>query len=172
VGKGGTVLGLIGVLLGAGGLGFAFIIWNTQNILKSQIIGVTPQDIWYLYNDDTFDVDLPLTYMPIPNMSKSIDLTTQTSIYLLFTCTALITGNLGRSDVMIYYYIDETIISYPIARVGGNAGNHSSYIHSVSLQHYIEGWSVGSHNISMFARSTVDTNSLQYCRLTIQSFRV
>ncbi|NVM36201.1 MAG: hypothetical protein HWN81_11445 [Candidatus Lokiarchaeota archaeon] len=172
MGKGGAVLGLIGILLGAGGLGFAFIIWNTQNNIQSQIIGLTPQNIWYRYYDDTFDVDSPLTYMPIPNMSLSIDLTTQTSIYLLFTCTALITGNLGRSDVIIYYYVDETIISYPVARVGGFAGNYSSYFHSVSLQHMIVGWSVGSHNISMFARSTVDTNDLQYCRLIVQSFPV
>jgi hypothetical protein len=105
-------------------------------------------------------------------MTLSIDLTTQTSIYLLFTCVAIITGNLGRSDVLIYYYIDQTIISYPLARIGGYAGNHSAYFHSVSLQHMIEGWSVGSHNISMFAYSTVDTNYLQYCRLTVQSFPV
>lgn len=172
MGKGGTVLGLIGVLLGAGGLGLAFIVWNNQNTFKTQLIGLTPQDVWYRYYDNTFDVDLPLNSMTIPNMSISIDLTTQSSIYLLFTCTALITGNPSRSDVTINYYIDGFVISYPAARVGGVAGNHSAYFHSVSLQHLIRGWSVGSHNISIRAYSTVDYNKLQYCRLSIQSFPV
>lgn len=129
MGKSGAVLGLIGILLGAGGLGFAFIVWNNQNTIESQLTGLAPQDVWFLYYEDTFDVDSNPMYITIPNMSISIDLTTQTSIYLLFTCTALITGNLGRSDVTIYFYIDEIIISNPHARVGGYAGNHSSYIH-------------------------------------------
>ena len=109
-------------------------------------------------------------YTPIPNMSISIDLTTKSSILLSFTCTALITGNLGRSDVLIYYYINGLIISNPSARVGGYAGNFSTYFHSVSLDYFSEGWSVGTHNISMFVGSTVDTNDIQYCHLMIQSF--
>ena len=170
MGKAGSVFGIIGMLLGAGGLGFAFIVWNGQNAIESKINELTVQNIWYRYYDATFDVDPSLTYLTIPNMSISIDLTAEASILLSFTCTALITGNLGRSDIMIYYYIDGVIISYPIARVGGVAGNYSSYFHSVSLNYFSEGWSVGTHNISMFARSTVVTNDLQYCRLTIQSF--
>ena len=172
MGKGGAVLGIIGMLLGAGGLGFAFIVWNNQNTIESQLTGLTPQEVWYRFYDDTFYVDIPLNYMAIPNMSISINLATKTSIYLLFTCTALITGNPSISDVHINFYIDGFIISYPLARVGGYAGNNSGYFHSVSLQHLIEGWSVGTHNISMFARSTVDTNLLQYCRLTVQNFPV
>ena len=31
MGRGGTVLGIIGILLGAGALGFAFVVWNGQN---------------------------------------------------------------------------------------------------------------------------------------------
>jgi hypothetical protein len=172
MGKSGAILGIIGILLGAGGLGFAFITWNNQNIIQAQHTGGTLQDVWYLYYDNTFDVNLINTYMPIPNMSLSLDLTTQSTIYLSFTCTAIITGNLGRSDVMIYYYIDEVIISYPLARVGGFAGNNSAYFHSVSLDYLIEGWPIGAHNISMFARSTVDTNYIQYCRLVIQSLAI
>ncbi len=170
MGKGGVVLGILGLLLGAGGLGFAFIVWNNQNSIRSQLVGVAPQNIWHRYYEDIFDVDLTSTYMTIPNMSISIDLTTKASILLSFTCTALITGNLGRSDVMIYYYIDEVLISNPNARAGGYAGNYSSYFHSVSLDYFSEGWTAGTHNISMYVRSTVDTNSIQYCHLTIQSF--
>jgi len=172
MGKGGTVLGLIGMLLGAGGLGFAFIVWNNQNTIETQLTGLAPQEIWYRYYEDIFDVDVQNTYLTIPNMSTSIDLTTQSSIHLLFTCSAATIGNLGRSDVMIYFYIDETIISNPSARVGSNAGDPSAFYHSVTLQLYIAGWSAGTHNISMFVRSTVITNQLQYCALTVRSFPV
>jgi len=170
MGKAGSVFGIIGMLLGAGGLGFGFIAWNGQNAIKSEINELTGQNIWYRYYDSTFDVSPINTYLTIPNMSISIDLTATSSILLSFTCTALIYGNLGRSDVMIYFYIDGVLISYPSARVGGFAGNYSSYFHSVALDYFSEGWSVGIHNISMYVRSTVVTNDLQNCRLTIQSF--
>ncbi len=184
MGKGGVILGLIGILLGAGGLGFGFIIWNTQNTIQTQLTQFTPQDTWYRYYEDIYDVDTINTYLTIPNMSLSIDLSKITSIHLLFTCQAYTIGRVGRSDVMIYFYIDEIIISNPNARVGTYDGDPTTYYHSVSLQYFIEGWSVGTHNISMFVRSvgthnismfvrsTVDTNFLQYCALTVQSLPV
>ena len=168
MGKAGTAIGIIGMLLGAGGLGFAFVVWNGQNAIVSDINEL--RNIWARYYEDIFDVDIINTYIPIPNMSLSINLASKASILLSFTCRAGISGNLGRSDVIIYYYIDEVIISNPSARVGGFAGNYSTYFHSVSLDYFSEGWSAGIHNISMFVRSTVDTNYLQYCHLTIQSF--
>ncbi|TKJ16901.1 MAG: hypothetical protein CEE43_19175 [Promethearchaeota archaeon Loki_b32] len=144
------------------------MVWNDQNAIESEINELTVQNIWHRYYDGTFDLDG--AYLPIPNMSISIDLTTEASILLSFTCTALINGNLGRSDVTIYYYIDGLIISNPNARAGGYTGNYSSYFHSVSLNYFSEGWSVGTHNISMLVSSTVDTNDIQYCHLIIQSF--
>ncbi|MFX1524422.1 MAG: hypothetical protein ACFFCC_13010 [Promethearchaeota archaeon] len=171
MGKGGVVLGIIGILLGASGLGFSFIVWNNQNTIKAQLVGMTPQNIWHRYYEGIFDVNLINTYMTIPNMSISIDLSTASSILLSFTCHAATIGNiLGRSDVTIYYYLDELLISNPNIRVGTMYGNYSIYFHSVSLDYFSEGWSVGTHNISMFIRSTVDTNSIQYCHLVIQSF--
>ena len=56
MGKAGPVLGIIGMLLGAGGLGFAFVVWNDQNAIESEINELTVQNIWHLYYEDTFDV--------------------------------------------------------------------------------------------------------------------
>ncbi len=36
MGRGGTVLGIIGILLGAGAIGFAFVVWNTQNTMTNE----------------------------------------------------------------------------------------------------------------------------------------
>ncbi len=35
MGNAGTALGLIGIILGAGAIGFAFIVWSGQNNLES-----------------------------------------------------------------------------------------------------------------------------------------
>ncbi|KKK44987.1 hypothetical protein LCGC14_1653640 [marine sediment metagenome] len=40
MGKGGTVLGLIGIILGAGGLFFGFVAWNGQNNISSRSLVV------------------------------------------------------------------------------------------------------------------------------------
>ncbi len=173
MGKGGVVLGLIGIILAAGSVGFAFFVWNSQNSIQSELDELSPtsQDIWYSYYRDTFDVDLINTYMEITNMSLSINLTIQKSIKFSFTCGAIITGSSGRSDITVYFSIDGSVISYPSARIGGyNAGVGSADFHSVSLNHVIEGWSVGTHNITMYARSTVDVNLLQHCRLIVESY--
>jgi len=71
MGKGGSILGIIGILLGAGGLGFGFIAWNNQITMQANL---AVQDIWYQYDQNTFIVNPPFTYLHIPNMSIVFDL--------------------------------------------------------------------------------------------------
>ena len=170
MGKGGVILGIIGILLGAGGLGFAFITWNTQNTIQTQLANYEAGETWYRYYEDIYDVDIINTYLTIPNMSLSIDLSKVSSVDLLFTCQAYTIGTAGRSDLTFYFYVDELIISNPNIRVGTYDGAPTTYYHSVSFVYFSESWSIGTHNISVFVRSTVDTNSIQYCALTAQSF--
>ena len=49
MGKAGSILGIIAILLGAGGFGFGFITWNTQNSMQTNL---TAQDIWSQYDKD------------------------------------------------------------------------------------------------------------------------
>ena len=167
MGKGGTILGLIGVLLGAGALGFSFIIWTSQPTQQTEY---TPGEIWYRYYEDIYDVDTINTYLPIPNMTLSIELSGVSSIELLFTCLAYTDGIVGRSDLIFNYYIDQTIVSNPTARVGTYDGNPTTYFHTVSFRYFSEDWTIGTHNITVFVRSTVAINSIQYCALTVKSF--
>ena len=170
MGKGGIILGIIGIILGAGGLGFGFIIWTDQSSIQEELDKYTPRDTWYGYHEGIYDVDTINTYLLIPNMNLSIDLSKVCSIDLLFTCQAFTLGTGGRSDLGFYFGIDGLIISNPNIRVGTYDGTPTTYYHSVSLEYFSEGWSVGTHNISVFFRSTVDINSIQYCALFVQSF--
>ncbi|MFX0001358.1 MAG: hypothetical protein ACFE9Q_14380 [Candidatus Hodarchaeota archaeon] len=44
MGRGGTVLGIIGIILAAGAIGFTFIVWNsqntTQNLTRTIVVGI------------------------------------------------------------------------------------------------------------------------------------
>ena len=44
MGKGGTVLGLVGIILAAGAIGFAFVVWNGQstatNLTMTKVVGI------------------------------------------------------------------------------------------------------------------------------------
>jgi len=57
MGKGGTILGIIGILIGAGGLGFGLITWTTQSQVK----------IWNDYEPAYFTAP-DSSYETIPNL--------------------------------------------------------------------------------------------------------
>ena len=60
MGKGGTVLGLIGIILGAGGIGFGYFIWTGQATIKTNLTdtqntqGNMATDITDIYGIQTF----------------------------------------------------------------------------------------------------------------------
>ena len=41
MGRGGTALGIIGIILAAGAMGFTFVVWNGQNNLESDFNNLT-----------------------------------------------------------------------------------------------------------------------------------
>ena len=51
MGRGGTVLGIIGIILSAGAIGFTFVVWNgqktTNNLTRTNVVGV-----WDALNDN------------------------------------------------------------------------------------------------------------------------
>jgi len=62
MGKVGTILGIIGILLGAGGLGFGFINWGNQSQVR----------IWNDYESNIF-TPTTLVYETIPNLYVIVD---------------------------------------------------------------------------------------------------
>ena len=120
MGKGGSILGIIGILLGAGGLGFGFMAWNTQNSMQATLAG---QDIWYQYDGDSFNVNPIDTPLHIPNMSIVFDLATTASIHILFMCRAIVYPIPTDYSYMSFYFnIDGIRLTEPRADVGSNEG--------------------------------------------------
>ncbi len=167
MGKGGSILGIIGILLGVGGLGFGFMAWNAQNNMQASLAG---QDIWYQYDGDLFTMNPIDTYLQIPNMSIVFDLASTASIRILFTCSAVIHPiPTDYSGISFYFIVDGIRLTEPRLDVGSYEGSSTTDFFSVAFQHFIPSFSSGAHNISVMVYSESNPNSVRYCSLTIQS---
>ena len=167
MGKGGSILGIIGILLGVGGLGFGFIMWNSQNSMQANL---DAQDIWSQYDGDSFTVDPSFTNLHIPNMSIVFDLASTASIHILFTCNAVIYPEPTEyAGVTFYFSVDGIRLTEPRVDVGSYEGSSTIDYFSVTFQHFIPSFSSGTHNISVMVFSAETTHLVRYCSLTIQS---
>ncbi|MHA2009932.1 MAG: hypothetical protein ACXABO_20200 [Promethearchaeota archaeon] len=165
MGKGGAFLGIIALLLAAGGLGFGLINWMNQPELPNE-----PR--WYNYNEDIFAPVPALVYIPIPNMSIVFELSTPMSLHLLFTCSARTLGDAGSfSDLLFYFMINDVRqLDMPWTRVGSYESNTNYEYLSVSLQHYIENMSAGIYNITIVVLTERVGNFVRESSLWIRSY--
>ena len=167
MGKGGSILGIIGILLGAGGLGFGFMAWNTQNNMQASL---ATQDIWSQYDGDSFTVNPAYAYLYIPNMSIVFDLATTASIHILFTCSAVIVPEPTEyAGISFFFSVDGIRLLEPRVDVGPYEGSSTIDYFSVALQHFVPSFSSGTHNISVMVYSAETTHYVRFCSLTIQS---
>jgi len=190
MGKGGTVLGLIGIILGAGGLGFGYFIWtgqatlatnltdaqNSQGNLASDLADtqntLALHDIWYSYYTTIF---LPpyLDYGVIPNISIVVDLFGPVSLHLLYVGAArCIPDPLSFSDLFFYFMIDNVRLLSPWTRVGPFEGVSSYEYSSVTLQHVIPVMAPGVYNITVVVLSEYAANFVRQSTFSITSFPV
>ena len=146
MGKGGVILGLIGILIGAGGLVFGFIAWNTANTIQTTQMA---SEIWYVENDGPFNVTPAVTVLEVTNLSITFALDTVANIYLSFTCHAAITASGTYSSVFFFFRIDGVNFDDISNRVGNNVGGSTNDYYSVNLQLFIENMAAGSHNVTM-----------------------
>ena len=168
IGKSGSILGIIAILLGAGGLGFGFMTWNTQNNMQATL---TAQDTWSQYDGDSFTVSPLYTYLQIPNMSIVFDLATTASINILFTCSVVIYPNPSDySGISFYFNVDGIRLLQPKVDIGSYEGSSAFDFFSAALQHSIPSISSGTHNITLIVYSEATSNFVRFCSLTIQSF--
>jgi hypothetical protein len=192
MGKGGAVLGIIGILIGAGGLGFGFLGWNSAIVNQTKLtelendfinqlnstlftlFGLAPEDSWYSYYDGPFTPLPALVYMPIPNISIVFELTVPMSLHLLFTSSARCLGNATSfSDLFFYFMINDVRqIDLPWTRVGSFESNTNFEYYSVSLQHYFDLVLPGVYNITIVVLSEQAGNFVRESSLWIRSYNI
>ena len=159
-GKGGIVLGIIGILIGAGGLGFGFINWGNQSQVR----------IWNDYESDYF-TPAYITYETIPNLNIIVDLAAPAKLYLTFSALAWLQPDpVSYADIIFYYVIDGHTLYNPYTRVGPYKGTAEYDFHSIVLQYYNGTFPGGQHTISVIVWSETTGNIIRECLLTAQSY--
>ena len=160
MGKGTTALGIIGIIIGAGGFGFGFLAWIDQ----------IRENVWYEFLDS---VMTPTTTTPgeaIPDLSLIVDLSVPVSLHLLFTCVAVTNDVAGSySDFFFYFLINDVKLDNPWARAGTYDESSADNRYSVTLQHYIVGMAPGRYNFSVLVLSEFAGNYIRECAFSIRS---
>lgn len=190
MGKGGTVLGLIGIILGAGGVGFGYFAWTGQSSNRTDIT-TTQSDlatilgdltaiqgdlalrrIWYSYYTNNYHPPY-LTYGVIPNISIVLDLFGPVSLHLLYVGAARCIPNPSSfSDLFFYFMIDNVRLLAPWTRVGPYEGVSSYEYSSVTLQYVIPVMASGVHNITVVVLSEDAANFVRQNTFSIVSYPV
>ena len=167
MGKGGVILGIIGILIGAGGLVFGFIAWNSVNSLQTNQIGT---DVWYTENDGPFTVTPAYTVIELSVINITFELDSVSSIYLSFACRATVYPILGYSSIFFFFILDGVNIDHPASRVGNYQGGSTRDYFSVSLQHFIEDLAIGNHNVTLGVSTEYAGGILTDMTLFMQSY--
>lgn len=167
MGKGGTVLGLIGIIIGAGGLVFGYMAWSSIDTSQTNLVG---NDAWYSIKSGPFTVTPAYTVIELSILNVSFELDYIASIYLSFTCRAEINPGVSYSSIFFFFKVDDVDIINPSSRVGNNQGGSTSDYFSVNLQHFIENMAAGSHNVTLEVSTESAGGLLREMTLFVQSF--
>ena len=149
----GTVLGIIGILLGAGGLGFGVISWFS--------IGQVPiQQSWH---DSVESSGLSSTRQDISDLSITMTLGAGQSIYVSFTCTVECSGYW----VYLYIYIDNLFTGDQIKISRDGVAGYLYY--SASIQHINNTLTAGAHSITVWAQTDDVGSIVRDCVLFVRT---
>lgn len=162
MGKGTTALGIIGVILGAGGLGFGFLAWINQ----------TQENVWYISSDSIHNPpSVPSPAGAIPDFSLIVSVNMPVSLHLLFTCVAVAYPVAeSYSDFFYYFGINGVKLDNPWARVGPYNASGTTDRYSVTLQHFIPVIAPGIYNFTIFVISEAAGNYMRESTFCIRSY--
>ena len=171
MGKGGAILGLIGILIGAGGLTLGYIAWSSMTTMQTQLDSFeNPINALYTKNDGPYPVTPEHTVLEIPNLNITFELSVISSVYLSFSCEAEITTDPSYSRLFFFFCVDDLDLSSNSISVGNfNCGSTKDHF-SVSMQHLIENMATGSHRVSVNVSSDGIANVITAMTLYIQTF--
>jgi hypothetical protein len=156
MGKGGVVLGLIGLLIGAGGLTLGLITF----------IGQQRMDFWYDYEEAQY-YPPDLEYQTIADLYVIVDLDAPSTLHILFTTSTRILPNPASfADIIFYFWIDGVRLLDPITRAGPYEGDATYQYYPVALQH-LQAFSAGTHNISIVVWSETAGNMIRSSSIAI-----
>lgn len=168
MGRGSTILGIIGLILGAGGLVIGGYMWISFSSLENQVANLTDQTTWYRYNGTSFNSDPAYNYIPFNGLTIEFTLGANESVYFKFMATAHLEPSIGWSRIYAYFRVNSITDTNHIAIVGLNNGEMASLM--ITLQHKRYDLSPGEHTVTIVIYGTSTGNYIYYSSLFVQRF--
>jgi len=187
MGKGGTVLGLIALILGASGLGLGGFAWLSMGELESQTSNlgdqvsnlgdqisnltgeVSEQNYWYKYNGTTLNCDPPFTYITFSGLMIEFELEPNESVYFSFTARAHTEAVPGWSAITVIFRVDGYFAPEPSAEGGTYNGAFTEHfmIHLQDVRHDLL---PGVHNVTVVIYGQTTANYIYKSSLFVHTF--
>ena len=167
MGKGGTILGLIGLILGAGGIGLGGFAWLSVSNLETQVINFGEQTTWYRENATTFYCIPVGNYITFSGLTIEFTLGANKSVYFSFMAWAHTESFAGWSRIRLYFCVDGIIDTDQRAEVGTYNGDETVNF-MIPLQDVRHDLSIGVHNVTIVVRGTSSANYIYHSSLFVQ----
>ena len=168
MGKAGTILGLIGLILGAGGIGLGSFAWLTVSNLENQLVNLDVKTTWYKENDTTFSCVPSYTYLTFSGLTIEFELGANELVYFSFTAWARITHIVSDWSLLyVYFRVDGIIDNSRYIRVGTYDGDLYDDF-SISLQDVREDLPIGVHNVTIAIYGSSTGNYISDSSLFVQ----
>ncbi len=163
MGKAGTVLAVMGLLIGASGVGIAGVSWYSTLQLQEDFLefknNYSEPNIWYKeYNWNVFQ--MIGDYKTIEQLTINFTVGENETMYFCYTGEARI-FRVYRDDsyLSVFFNIDGYHLDNPTVTIGVEEASSYSYYQSITLQFSITALSVGAHNVTIDLVTTVGSDN-------------
>jgi hypothetical protein len=159
MGKGGIIIGILGLLIGAGGLSLGLLTFIEQG----------KQDFWYDYKEAIY-TPTAFDYYTVPDLYVIVELDAPATIRILFTTsTKILPDPITFADMIFYFWIDGSRLFDPFTRAGPYQGDATYQYYPVTLQHS-QILTAGVHNISIVVFSETPGNLMRSSCLSVNRY--
>ncbi len=177
----GVVVGILGLIIGAAGLGLAAYSYFTfqANIdgldndlkdLEDVVDEISVRGMWYDELLADWKPSAINTNETITGLSISFQVNSGEKVYFLLISRVHSLSATGSNWMIFRFAIDGVIVNTPAQAAGANNQDESGLFVPISLQHSTDSLSSGAHTLTIVALST---KSSVYCRtstLMVQTY--
>lgn len=181
MGKGNATLGVLALILAAGGLGLGGYAWISISRVETQVASFSEQDniiiynntcvnntTWYKFNGPAFTCNPTGTYLTFSALTIEFELGPNESVYFSYTARAHTEAVPGAwSRIVVYFRVDGILQSDPNAEVGMYNGDFTINF-MLHLQTVRSDLSAGIHNVTVVIWGDSTANYVYKSTLIVQ----
>ena len=149
MGRGSVALGIIALVLAAGGLGLGGLAWISVSTIEPQGDSFSEQNTWYKFSGPAFTCNPTTTYLTFSALTIEFELGPNESVCFSYTGRVHVESVISAwSRVRVYFRVDGILQSDPMAEVGMYNGDFTINF-MLHLQTVKSDLSAGIHNVTV-----------------------